>query len=203
MARIPERLGYPTHKEWFNAIAENREQNNLLVREGYIKLFNTILSLPNLEEQSKKFWRDYQEEDIEFVGIGFEDLNSLSPNDKVLLVHVPDILGFGLPLKFGVFDVMDDKRESHKGIHYHSAKLIVETLHGGMLRPRSVLSFEYEHSEKASDWYKKGVDYELFGSSERQQKIKQATELDLLIAANSLAQLYSKRIQLQKVQPTT
>lgn len=203
MARIPERPGYPTHEEWFSAIAENREQNKLLVREGYIKLFNTILSLPNLEEQSKKFWKDYQKEDIEFVGIGIEDLGSLSPDDKALMAHVPDILGFGLPLRFSVFDVMDDKRESHKGIHHHSAKLIVETSHGGMLRPRSILSFEYEHSEKALDWYKKGINYELFGSSERQQKIKQATELDLLIAANSLALLYSKRIQLQKVQPTT
>lgn len=203
MARIPERLGYPTHEEWFSSIAENREQNSLLVREGYIKLFNTVLSLPNLEEQSKKFWTDYREEDIEFVGIGIEDLGSLTSDDKVLVTHVSDILGFGLPLKFGVFDVIDDKKESHKGIHYHSAKLIVEPSHGGMLRPRSVLSFEYKHSEKALDWYKKGVDYELFGSSERQQKIKQATELDLLIAANSLAQLYSKRIQLQKVQPTT
>ena len=203
MVRIPERLDYPTHKEWFNAIAENREQNNLLVREGYIKLFNTILSLPNLEEQPKKFWEDYQEEDIEFVGIGIEDLGSSSSDDRALWAHVSDILGFGLPLRFSVFDVIDDKKESHKGIYCHSAKLIVEPSHGGMLRPRSVLSFEYEHSEKAPVWHKKGVNYKLFGSGERQQKIKQATELDLLMAANSLALLYSKRIQLQKVQPTT
>lgn len=202
--RFQERQNFLTPEELADAISKHSKQKDYLTRTGYSSLFNIVLDLPSLEPQPRKHWSDYREEEIKFVNIKREDLKSMSSGDRRFLEPIYNILSFWPPVRFAVFDTWDSGSEADKKIHNCSTSIVIESPYGETFRKRIILHFGYRYSTEETDWYRKWFDYTLFGfASEDKQELKQASELDLLLAANGLAQLYAERVKPQRIQITT
>lgn len=203
-----ERPIFSKTQDWVDAVSEHSneysEQRANLLREGFKLFFDTVLELPDLDKQPSKHWSDYQEQDINFVTHDLDSEQAL--DEEMLRLRMSETLGFWSPppIRIGVFDVRDYKREARKGIHKYSAGTVIESIYGEIFRPRVVLQLHYRYSDASPDWYEEGIRYDLFGiSGEQLKKIQSADEMDLLLAANAAAALYAKEIRQMDLQTAT
>jgi len=97
---------------------------------------------------------------------------------------------------------VNDTGEAHKGIHEHSASIVVQGIYGEGFRKRVVLHISYRHSSLV-DWYEKSLNYTLYGfDKDRRERLEKASELDLLQVVNNLAENHSEFLKLRKIQTT-
>jgi len=191
---------------WGDAVSEHStqtiEQRVELLRQGYMLFFDTVRELPGVDEQPK-YWSDYREEEIDFVT---HRPRLDSANERAFRMRIANALGFEsyLPLRIGVFNVQEDETEANKGIHRHSANVVVESINGDIFRRRVVLHLDYGFSLMAQDWHEKGINYSLFGiEGDQFATIQRVGEMELLLAANAAAALFAEELRQEQKAPLT
>ncbi len=183
---------------WADEVSEYRKQKYSYSARGYHLFFDVVTKLPIIESQHAKHWTDLLEEEIEFVDIDRKE-NPLTLEDRRLMNRAEDILGIREPLRIGIFDI-EEKRHLGKE---HSARVVVESKYGDIFRQRVVIHLGCAFLD-TGELAKARLGYTTYGfDGEDYDRIRKASKLDMLLAANCLAQLYTKRVDTNTTQPAS
>lgn len=200
--RTPEHRRPLGYEEWENGISKYKDKYSELVSKGYDLFFRTVLNLPNLESQPNHYWSDYQESDIRFVRLDEEYLRRVTVLNRLRLIHIQKLIGFWplTGMDVGIFDVRDDKSEVYKEKYRHSANVVIQSAYGETFKKKVVFHLSYRHS-RLSSWSERAINYTLFGfNDDDHERLKRASELDLLLLVDNLAQIYAEEIKSQALQ---
>lgn len=180
-------------QKWSNAIVEHTHEHERLIKEGYKLFFQTALSLPSRGDHYINAL-NFEESDIQFVHLTSDNLDNLT---LIRLRQIQDVLGFWPPMDVGLFNVVNDRSEAHKGKEQYSAYVVVRQSLSGIFRSSILFHVFYQSSINwQENLYEKGIRHTLFGDLRANPANK--TQLQLLESLNNLALIYSEAIKSQQ-----
>ena len=173
-------------------VAELEEREKGLLKIGFSLFFERVLKLRTIASQPSKNWMDYRDSEINFVNISAEDVKVFTPDERSNFGIIYDTLDFYGSMGLAVFNIRDDKSDKHKGIYRQGAEVLVQSSFGEAFRKKIVLHLAYGYTQREGSCWEnnKSISYTGFGLSDTFNR----PDIKLLLAANTVAELYSQRV---------